>query len=118
MKLRVMGAGLAADTPLDPCLVHLASLTPSGGFAGQCSCQDCDASCGPKPPPIPPPTPWKILGVDGWAVVGAGLALLFVLVFGTYAICDELVTSRSGEPMTVEGEYSLGTVLVSASSTR
>ena len=71
---------------------------------GECSCQDCRETCGPKPPPIVPPPPWKIFGVDGYFFIAGALFAVFVLVFGIMLIWRHLVYSHIGEPMTMKGE--------------
>lgn len=76
-------------------------------IAGTCSCQDCAASCGPPAPPIVPPPPWKVLGIDGWVFVAACTLALFIIAFGILLIWQLLVFSHVGEPMTIRGEHAL-----------
>ncbi|KAL3891661.1 hypothetical protein ACJMK2_003913 [Sinanodonta woodiana] len=57
-----------------------------------CSCQDCQASCSPIPPPPPPEKPFLILGIDGYAFIMGCIYLAFVLFFGTYVLCYNIVS--------------------------
>uniref|UniRef100_H0XBD5 NPC intracellular cholesterol transporter 1 n=1 Tax=Otolemur garnettii TaxID=30611 RepID=H0XBD5_OTOGA len=48
---------------------------------GPCSCQDCSATCGPKPQPPPPPVPWRLFGLDAMYVIMWITYMAFLLVF-------------------------------------
>ncbi|XP_012518129.1 PREDICTED: Niemann-Pick C1 protein [Propithecus coquereli] len=48
---------------------------------GPCSCQDCSATCGPKPQPPPPPPPWRLFGLDAMYVIMWLTYMAFLLVF-------------------------------------
>ncbi|XP_045383506.1 NPC intracellular cholesterol transporter 1 isoform X3 [Lemur catta] len=55
---------------------------------GPCSCQDCSATCGPKPQPPPPPVPWRLFGLDAMYVIMWLTYMAFLLVFfgGFFAV--------------------------------
>uniref|UniRef100_UPI00358E79CF NPC intracellular cholesterol transporter 1-like isoform X2 n=1 Tax=Myxine glutinosa TaxID=7769 RepID=UPI00358E79CF len=42
-----------------------------------CSCQDCQAACGPQPEPPSPPVPWTLLGFDAITVIVGAVYLAF-----------------------------------------
>nr|XP_012601559.1 Niemann-Pick C1 protein isoform X1 [Microcebus murinus] len=48
---------------------------------GPCSCQDCSATCGPKPQPPPPLVPWRLFGLDAMYVIMWLTYMAFLLVF-------------------------------------
>uniref|UniRef100_A0A4W6FTC0 NPC1 like intracellular cholesterol transporter 1 n=1 Tax=Lates calcarifer TaxID=8187 RepID=A0A4W6FTC0_LATCA len=52
--------------------------TPSGGQV--CSCQDCQESCPSVPPLLPPPSPFRLLGIDGFLLISIVLFCLLILV--------------------------------------
>ena len=60
-----------------------------------CSCQDCSLSCAPFPPLPPPKKPFTILGLDGVSFIMACIFTAFVIVFGTYVICYNIVRENS-----------------------
>ena len=60
-----------------------------------CSCQDCPATCSrPIPPPLPPP-PFTILHFDGYAFIAGVILVSFLLFFGTYTICYNIIVQDS-----------------------
>ncbi|XP_076457250.1 NPC intracellular cholesterol transporter 1-like [Babylonia areolata] len=60
-----------------------------------CSCQDCRDTCPPLPPVPPPPAPCTILHVDCYAFVAACIYIVFLLVFGIYSICYNIMVQDS-----------------------
>uniref|UniRef100_A0A4W6FRC6 NPC1 like intracellular cholesterol transporter 1 n=1 Tax=Lates calcarifer TaxID=8187 RepID=A0A4W6FRC6_LATCA len=56
--------------------------TPSGGQV--CSCQDCQESCPSVPPLLPPPSPFRLLGIDGFLLISIVLFCLLILAFLLY----------------------------------
>ncbi|XP_063417438.1 NPC intracellular cholesterol transporter 1-like [Mytilus trossulus] len=56
-----------------------------------CSCQDCTLSCAPLPPFPKPPKPATILGFDAWYFIMCILYIIFVLFFGTYGLCYNII---------------------------
>ncbi|XP_074113620.1 Niemann-Pick type C-1a isoform X4 [Cotesia typhae] len=70
------------DPEVTPCSKALNEKSPA------CSCVDCESSC-PVPPPAPPlPTPFKLIGYDGIAVImtiifisGSSLFLMSIICF-------------------------------------
>ncbi|CAL8345138.1 unnamed protein product [Merluccius merluccius] len=87
--------------------------------SGPCSCQDCAATCGPKPVPPVPPAPWTILGVDAMVVIMWISYVAFLLVFVGGVLCTWCYRRRmimseygpildSNNPMSLNGENSTG----------
>lgn len=65
------------------------------GNTSACSCQDCEASCAPIPPPPKPKEPCKILTIDCSYFI-AGLAfIVFCLAFMIYVICYNIMTRNA-----------------------
>ena len=60
-----------------------------------CSCQDCAISCLPVPPPPAPKKPFTILGIDGVSFIMGCIFTVFLMVFGTYVICYNVVARNS-----------------------
>lgn len=56
-----------------------------------CSCQDCQTSCAPVPPPPPRKKPFTILGIDGPSFIVGCIFIAFVIFFGTYIICHSIL---------------------------
>uniref|UniRef100_A0A8C8ZF85 NPC intracellular cholesterol transporter 1 n=1 Tax=Prolemur simus TaxID=1328070 RepID=A0A8C8ZF85_PROSS len=63
---------------------------------GPCSCQDCSATCGPKPQPPPPPVPWRLFGLDAMYVIMWLTYMAFLLVFfgGFFAVWSHCVRQQ------------------------
>lgn len=61
----------------------------SGGKA--CSCQDCQESCPKIPPPVQPPGPFQLLGVDGFLIISIVLLCLLILAFLLYLFVTYLM---------------------------
>lgn len=66
--------------------------TPSGGMV--CSCQDCQESCPKMPPPPLPPSPFRLLGTDGFLVISIILLCLLIFSFLLYISVACWVKSR------------------------
>ncbi|XP_044053115.1 NPC1-like intracellular cholesterol transporter 1 [Siniperca chuatsi] len=66
--------------------------TPSGGQV--CSCQDCQESCPRMPPPPLPPSPFRLLGTDGFLVISIILLCLLIFAFLLYLSVACLVKSQ------------------------
>lgn len=62
-----------------------------------CSCQDCEISCLPVPPPPSPKKPFTIFGLDGVSFIMGCIFTAFLIVFGTYIICYNIVKQNSLE---------------------
>ncbi|KAL8625091.1 hypothetical protein ACOMHN_030726 [Nucella lapillus] len=60
-----------------------------------CSCQDCPATCPPLPPLPPSPKGFTILHVDGYIFISGCCYLVFLLVFGFYSICYNIMVQDS-----------------------
>ncbi|CAC5359870.1 unnamed protein product [Mytilus coruscus] len=60
-----------------------------------CSCQDCTLSCAPMPPFPKPPKPATILGFDAWYFIMCILYIIFVLFFGTYGLCYNIISRNA-----------------------
>ena len=60
-----------------------------------CSCQDCESSCAPVPPPPPPKKPFTILGIDGVSFIMGCIFIAFIIFFGSYAICYNVIIRDS-----------------------
>ncbi|XP_059177253.1 NPC intracellular cholesterol transporter 1-like isoform X2 [Physella acuta] len=60
-----------------------------------CSCQDCQASCAPTPKPKPPEPPCEILHIDCFYFSFGVVFIVFVLVFGCYSICYNIMVQDS-----------------------
>jgi Niemann-Pick C1 protein len=60
-----------------------------------CSCQDCQTSCAPMPPPPPAKKPFTILGIDGSTFIVGCMFIAFIIFFGTYVICYSIVKKDS-----------------------
>lgn len=60
-----------------------------------CSCQDCSLSCSPVPPPPLPKKPFTIFGLDGVSFIMGCIFTAFLIVFGTYVICYNIVWQNS-----------------------
>lgn len=73
------------DTEAVPC-----SKAPSNDTE-PCSCQDCKASCAPSPPPAPPAKPCEVAHIDCYYFGFGVLFAVFVLVFGCYSICYNII---------------------------
>lgn len=73
------------NTSVIPCSQGLTSNSSA------CSCQDCRDTCPALLPPPPPPAPWTILHIDGYAFIMGSIYLLFLLVFGCYTICYNIM---------------------------
>ena len=56
-----------------------------------CSCQDCKASCSEIPSYPKPTKPPTILGFDSWYFIMFILYIIFVLFFGTYVLCYNII---------------------------
>ena len=56
-----------------------------------CSCQDCKASCGEIPSYPKPTKPPTILGFDSWYFIMFILYIIFLLFFGTYVLCYNII---------------------------
>ncbi|GFR77232.1 niemann-Pick C1 protein, partial [Elysia marginata] len=56
-----------------------------------CSCQDCKATCAPSPPPAPPSQPCEVAHLDCYYFGFGVLFAAFVLVFGCYIICYNII---------------------------
>lgn len=56
-----------------------------------CSCQDCQTSCAPVPPPPPKKKPFTILGIDGPSFIVGCIFIAFLIFFGTYVICYNII---------------------------
>uniref|UniRef100_A0A8C4Q4A4 Niemann-Pick disease, type C1 n=1 Tax=Eptatretus burgeri TaxID=7764 RepID=A0A8C4Q4A4_EPTBU len=51
-----------------------------------CSCQDCQATCGPRPEPPSPPALWMLLGFDGITVIVGAIYLAFALAVSAASV--------------------------------
>lgn len=60
-----------------------------------CSCQDCEAMCPPKPPPVVPPGRCHIFHIDCYDFAFSIVFATFVLVFGSAVICYNIVVQDS-----------------------
>ena len=60
-----------------------------------CSCQDCEYSCAPVPPPPPAKKPCEILQIDCWYFSLAIVYGAFVLFFMIYVICYNIMVQNS-----------------------
>ncbi|KAK7485656.1 hypothetical protein BaRGS_00023105, partial [Batillaria attramentaria] len=60
-----------------------------------CSCQDCKMSCPPLPPIPPPPKPFTILHIDGYIFIMGCIYLAFLIIFGCYSICYNIIVQDS-----------------------
>uniref|UniRef100_A0A8C6V3P2 NPC1 like intracellular cholesterol transporter 1 n=1 Tax=Neogobius melanostomus TaxID=47308 RepID=A0A8C6V3P2_9GOBI len=66
--------------------------TPTGGQ--ECSCQDCAESCPVVPGPPEPPSPFKLLGVDGFLLISIILLFLLILAFMFYLAVSCYLSSQ------------------------
>ncbi|XP_041362124.1 NPC intracellular cholesterol transporter 1-like [Gigantopelta aegis] len=60
-----------------------------------CSCEDCPATCTPSIPPPPPPPPFTILHFDGYGFIATMIFVVFLIFFGTYTICYNIIVQDS-----------------------
>ncbi|XP_052763831.1 NPC intracellular cholesterol transporter 1-like isoform X1 [Mya arenaria] len=56
-----------------------------------CSCQDCQVSCAPLPPPPAPKKQWKIFSIDAISFIMGCIFAAFFLSFGIYVICFTII---------------------------
>ncbi|ESP03417.1 hypothetical protein LOTGIDRAFT_199271 [Lottia gigantea] len=80
---------------------------PLTNTSSPCSCQDCRTACSPVKPPPSPPSPWEILHIDGYDFIMGVIFLTFLLFFGSYAICYNIMVQDSlGETQFVDQDKS------------
>uniref|UniRef100_A0A0B7ARF7 SSD domain-containing protein n=2 Tax=Arion vulgaris TaxID=1028688 RepID=A0A0B7ARF7_9EUPU len=60
-----------------------------------CSCQDCVQSCIPEPPPAPRPGRCEIIHLDCYDFAFGLCYAVFVLIFGCYSICYNIMIQDS-----------------------
>ena len=76
-----------------------ASITPCSRAATNdstpCSCQDCRDACIPTPPTPPPAKPFEILHIDGYIFIMGCIYLVFLIVFGCYSVCYNIIIQVS-----------------------
>lgn len=60
-----------------------------------CSCQDCALTCSPIPPPPAAAKTPTILGFDAWYFVMFIVYIVFILFFGTYVLCYNIVSRNA-----------------------
>ncbi|KAK7091360.1 NPC intracellular cholesterol transporter 1-like [Littorina saxatilis] len=60
-----------------------------------CSCQDCRDTCSPIPPPPPPVETYKILHIDGYIFIMGCIYIGFLVIFGCYSICYNIIIQDS-----------------------
>ncbi|GFR76672.1 niemann-Pick C1 protein, partial [Elysia marginata] len=60
-----------------------------------CSCQDCEAVCPPRPPPIVPPGRCHVLHMDCYDFAFSIVFATFLLVFGIALLCYNIVFQDS-----------------------
>lgn len=76
-----------------------------------CSCSDCEDSCGVIPPFPKPKEPFTILGLDGISFIMGCIFAVFVIFFGVYIICYNIVVvvnTGKGSSCSVESESQVG----------
>ena len=61
----------------------------------KCSCQDCEAVCPPRPPPIIPPGRCRVLDMDCYDLAFGVVFAVFAVVFGCYVLCYNIVVQDS-----------------------
>ncbi|KAL4217752.1 NPC intracellular cholesterol transporter 1 [Mactra antiquata] len=81
-----------------------------------CSCQDCETSCAAIPPPPPIKPPFKILGIDGPAFIVSCIFIAFLIFFGTYVICFQIIRRNSLDiPVSNSKSYNIEAVSMGGS---
>lgn len=78
----------------------------SGNITQTCSCQDCEDSCAAIPPYPPAPKPWTILGIDGISFIMGCIFAVFVIFFGVYVICYNVIV-KDGFDIGGKKQYTL-----------
>ncbi|CAL8347091.1 unnamed protein product [Lota lota] len=66
--------------------------TPTGGEV--CSCQDCQETCPPMPPPPIPAGPFRLMGTDGFLVISILLLCLLLIAFLLYLMVSCWVNAK------------------------
>lgn len=78
----------------------------SGNITDTCSCQDCEDSCAAIPPYPPAAKPWEILGIDGISFIMGCIFAVFVVFFGVYVICYNVII-KDGFNVGGKNEYAI-----------
>ena len=76
---------------INPLNVSNLGCNETHGNDSTCSCQDCAASCAVIPPYPKEAAPWQILGIDGISFIMGCIFAVFVIFFGVYVICYNII---------------------------